>query len=238
MIVWGGVDETFHDTNTGGRYNPSTDSWIATNLANAPSPRSAFDGVWTGREMIIWGGNNTVGDFNTGGRYNPGTDSWIPTTTMNAPAARDSHTAVWTGSQMIVWGGTNALELNTGGRYCAQPSTPMMQSAVSRKTHGNAGTFDVDLPLSGAPGIECRRGGATSDYAIVVTFLANVSLNASPQAAVTAGGATIGSGGVSNGGVVTIAENMVTIPLTNVANAQTINITLNNVNGSTNMPFR
>src|SRR5262249_35485723 len=29
-------------------------------------------------------------------------------------------------------------------------------SAVSRKTHGNTVTFDVDLPSSGRPGIECR----------------------------------------------------------------------------------
>jgi hypothetical protein len=32
-------------------------------------------------------------------------------------------------------------------------------SVVSRKTHGSAGTFDVDLPSSGWPGIECRSGG-------------------------------------------------------------------------------
>ena len=156
---------------------------------------------------------------------------------MNAPAARDTHTAVWTGTQMIVWGGIDVggFDVNTGGRYCAQPSTPLVQSAVSRTMHGNAGSSDVNLPLSGTPGIECRSGGATSDYTIVLTFLANVSVNASPQAAVTSGIGTIGSGGVSNGGMVTTSENVVTIPLTNVANAQTINITLNNVNGSTNL---
>ena len=105
---------------------------------------------------------------------------------------------------MIVWGGydSGGFELNTGGRYCAQPSTPLVQSAVSRKTHGSAGSFDVNLPLSGTPGIECRSGGATSDYTIVVTFLANVSVNGNPQAAVTSGIGTIGSGGVSNGGMV------------------------------------
>src|SRR5207253_8630919 len=54
-------------------------------------------------------------------------------------------------------------------------------------------------------------------------------------AAVTSGVGTIGSGGVSDGGMVTIAGNVVAIPLTNVANAQTITVTLNNVNGSTNM---
>ena len=85
---------------------------------------------------------------------------------MNAPLARDSHTAVWTGTQMIVWGGIQhgGFELNTGGRYCAQPSTPLVQSAVSRKTHGNAASLDINLPLSGTPGIDCRSGGATSDY--------------------------------------------------------------------------
>ncbi len=233
MIVWGGVNELFQLTNTGGRYDPGTDSWIATNLANAPSPRQYHSGVWTGTEMIVWGASLA----NMGGRYNPGTDNWIPTTTSNAPVVRIFHTAVWTGTQMIVWGGINdgAFELNTGGRYCAQPATPIMQSAFSRKSHGNTGIFELDLPFSGTPGIECRRGGATSDYTIVLTFLANVSLNASPQAAVTSGIATIGSGGVSNGGTVIVSDNVVIIPLTNVANAQTINVTLNNVNGATNM---
>jgi hypothetical protein len=139
---------------------------------------------------------------------------------------------------MIVWGGIDfpeGVDLKTGGRYCAQPSAPIVQSAVCRKTHGGAGSFDVNLPLSGTPGIECRTGGATNDYTIIVTFLANVSVNGSPQAAVTLGTGTIGSGGVSNGGIVTIANNVVIIPLTNVANVQTINVTLFGVNGSANV---
>jgi len=138
---------------------------------------------------------------------------------------------------MIVWGGfgIGSIEENTGGRYCAQPSTPLVQSAVSRKTHGNAGSWDVNLPLSGTPGVECRSGGATNDYTLLVTFLANVSVNGNPQVAVTSGIGAIGSGGLSNGGVVMTSGNVVTIPLTNVANAQTISVTLNNVNGSTNM---
>jgi hypothetical protein len=110
----------------------------------------------------------------------------------------------------------------------------MIQSAVSRKAHGSAGNFDIALPLNGTPGIECRAGDSTSDYTLVVTFLANVSVNGNPQATVTSGIGTIGSGGVSNGGTVIVADNVVTIPLTNVANAQTINVTLYGVNGSTN----
>ena len=45
-----------------------------------------------------------------------------------------------------------------------------LRSVVSRKMQGNAGTFDVDLPESGSPGIECRSGGPTNDYTVVFTF--------------------------------------------------------------------
>jgi dockerin type I repeat protein/galactose oxidase-like protein len=193
--------------------------------------------VWTGSEMVIWGGEGSGGYFNTGGRYDPGTNSWTLTTTVDAPMARAYHTAVWTGNEMIVWGGlsSDGYFLNTGGSYHAEPSTPTVQSAVSCMRHGDAGDLDINLPLSGVPGIECRSGGAAGDYTIVVTFAATVSMNANPQAAVTSGVGTIGSGGVGNGGVVMTSGNVVTIPLTNVTNAQTINVTLNNVDGATNV---
>jgi photosystem II stability/assembly factor-like uncharacterized protein len=111
----------------------------------------------------------------------------------------------------------------------------VVQSAVSRKTHGAAGAFDVNLPLTGTPGIECRGGSATSDYTMVVTFSDNVTVTGSPQAQVTSGVGSVGSGGVSNGGMVTSNGNNVTIPLTNVANAQRINVTLYSVNGGGNI---
>ena len=56
MVVWGGLDPNFIVTNTGGRYDPATDSWIATSTANAPSARVLQTAVWTGSEMIVWGG--------------------------------------------------------------------------------------------------------------------------------------------------------------------------------------
>jgi len=46
------------------------DSWTAT--AGAPSGRGGHTAVWTGSEMIVWGG---YPDLNTGGRYNPSTDT-------------------------------------------------------------------------------------------------------------------------------------------------------------------
>src|SRR5579884_425476 len=125
MIVWGGRDDSnFVDLNTGGRYNPNTNSWKATTTSNAPDTREKHTAVWTGSEMIIWGGFDQVSfaDLNSGGKYDPLTDSWTPTSNI-APDPRELHTAVWTGSEMIVWGGTNQFfqQFNTGGRY--DPST-------------------------------------------------------------------------------------------------------------------
>ncbi len=124
MIVWGGafcdyeLGCPFNLFNTGGRYDPASDSWTPTSTLNAPSPRSYHTAVWTGSEMIVWGGFGFGSFFNTGGRYDPATDSWTPTSTLNAPSARDLHTAVWTGSEMIVWGGFGfGSFFNTGGRY-------------------------------------------------------------------------------------------------------------------------
>jgi hypothetical protein len=96
-------------------------------------------------------------------------------------------------------------------------------SAVSRKTHGSAGTFDINLPQTGTPGIECRAGGATNDYRIVFTFMNNVSVGA---ASVTAG-----TGSVSN---FSVAGKHITVNLTGVINVQTIVVTLADVSDGTN----
>src|SRR5207237_10528463 len=109
-------------------------------------------------------------------------------------------------------------------RDCA--AMPTLTGAVSRKRHAGAGNFDINLPLTASPGIECRTTGATNDYTIVVNFSGAVTVSGNPQAQVTSGMGMIGSGGVSNGGMVTISGSTVTIPLTNVTNAQTINVTL------------
>jgi hypothetical protein len=114
-------------------------------------------------------------------------------------------------------------------RTCT-PNTPT--SALSRKTHGAAGNFDISLPLSGTAGRECRSGGTTNDFTMRISFPGNVAVTGSPQAQVTMGTGAIGTGGTSNGGMVTVSGSVVTVPLTNINNGQTINVRLNSVNGS------
>src|SRR5437762_304810 len=60
MTVWGGFNNSL-SLNTGGRYNPGTNSWIGTSITHAPSARSYHTAVWTGSEMIVWGGVDFFG---------------------------------------------------------------------------------------------------------------------------------------------------------------------------------
>jgi hypothetical protein len=101
-------------------------------------------------------------------------------------------------------------------------------SAVSRKTHGSAGDFDVDLPITGAPGIEDRSGGSSGDHKIIITFAAPVTL----------GSATVtpGAGGTASiSGTPTVSNTQITVNLTNVSDAQTLAINLLGVHQGSNV---
>ncbi len=95
-------------------------------------------------------------------------------------------------------------------------------SAESVKSHG-ATAFSIPLPLSGPVGIECRSGGATNDYQVVVTFASPVSFSSADI--------TSGTGSVSTAGNV---GNQVMANLTGVTNAQTITLALFDVNDGVN----
>ena len=95
-------------------------------------------------------------------------------------------------------------------------------NAVSRMVHGTTGTFDIGLPLSGTPGIECRTGGTSGNFQIVVTFGTPVTFSTAQM--------TQGTGSVSS---TSTNNNHVFINLTGVTNAQTIQVTLVGVNDGT-----
>jgi hypothetical protein len=76
-------------------------------LARAPlAGRSTMAAVWTGQQMVVWGGDGPNGQFADGATYDPRTDAWAllpesPLSARNAPAA------VWTGEEVILWGGSS-----------------------------------------------------------------------------------------------------------------------------------
>jgi hypothetical protein len=94
---------------------------------------------------------------------------------------------------------------------------------VSRKTHGSAGTFDIDLPLPRypIPGIECRTGGANGDHTIVFTF-------ANPLASVTGASVTSGVGSISSRAIGSDPHQYI-VYLSGVTNAQRVTLTLTGI---------
>ncbi len=136
-LIWGGQIEGASFSNSGRRYQPDTDTWSAfSNVGTIPEPRTEHSAVWTGEEMIVWGGRDSGGYRNDGGRYQPAPDRWNPTNvaSFNAPAARAGHLAAWCAGRMLVWGGRNAAGLlNDGAVYRPDDNTW------------------ADLPASGAP---------------------------------------------------------------------------------------
>ena len=147
MIIWGGGGGN-EDVNTGARYAPASDSWTAMTTAGAPSPRSLPTAVWTGSEMIVWGGAGPpTGALNSGGRYSPASDTWRPTSQgSGVPDRRTRHTAVWTGNEMIVWGGY----VNNGLRFeHRRPLRPCRRFLGSDVARGTAPTLAPSIRPSG-----------------------------------------------------------------------------------------
>lgn len=145
MIVWGGINPSIEYLNTGGIYDPATDTWTAMSTINAPAGRTDHSVAWTGSKMIVWGGSGDSYGYNTGGIYDPATDTWTSLSTANAPAGREKHSTVWTGSKMIVWGGSvNGQPTNTGGIY--DPATNSW-----RATNRTLGLTNLDQKYVGVP---------------------------------------------------------------------------------------
>ncbi len=142
-------------------------------------------------------------------------NAWSIVSSPNAPGAgRSILYGVTCASASDCWavgyhtaGGTRTLT----ERYTAG-TLPTPTSVVSRKTHGTAGDFDIDLPLAGNPAIECRSGGGSNDYTLVFTFANNLT---------SVSGATVstGAGSVSSSAIGP-NPNQYSVNLTGVTNAQ------------------
>lgn len=165
LIIWGGFrySGVWTAYNDGARYNPVTDTWTSMSSTNAPSPRHDHTGVWTGTELLVWGGADASSHyFNDGARYDLATDTWAPMSVAGAPQPRACHASVWTGSELLVWGGANPIPsgvMNTGGRYLLATDTwsPMTQSNAPPARHfyhpeGGIWTGEGMLAFGGSTG--------------------------------------------------------------------------------------
>lgn len=204
MIVWGGYEAmdsglsgvvASNTTNTGGRYDPVTNSWISISTVGAPSARFGHTAIWTGTEMIVWGGvdgtaiptSNGVSYANnalrTGARYDPETDTWTPMTSVGCPPATDLHTAVWTGAEMLVWGGTTPTGADIpGGRYWPELDSwtllPTLDAPNARYGHTAVWTGQEMIVWGGATSTYEARG---AKYSVETNSWVATSLDDAPS---------------------------------------------------------
>ena len=108
------------------------------------------------------------------------------------------------------------VQYNATNIRLVAPALPLqMTAAASRKTHGPAGPFDVNL-LATEP-VECRASGG--EHTLVFTFTNYL----------VSGGASVSTGTATIAGSPTFSGRTMTVNLTGVADVQKIGVTLHNV---------
>ncbi len=223
MIVWGGgkgADSSYENPqyNTGGRYDPIADTWSP--MSSAPiGQRTYHTAIWTGSEMIVWGGYRTfylepnhIQGWDGGARYDPIADTWSGIPCGNS-LTRAHHTAVWTGSEMIVWGGihysydfsrdrTTQVLLNTGLRIepasvtCAQT---LADSTAPSARSGHVAVWGANrMMIWGGGGLTLgkRYDPVTNTWNSMASFPSSVD----PAAVWTGSNMIVWGGGTNRGG--------------------------------------
>jgi hypothetical protein len=130
VLMWGRIG--------GKRYDVLTDEWRAISTTGGPTRRLNHTAVWTGTEMIVWGGQSYYGEpaLANGAAYNPVTDTWRRLSSVAAPSGRFNHTAVWSGQEMIVWGGADSVFHGDAAAY--DPNADTWRPLTTTDAPGNA----------------------------------------------------------------------------------------------------
>ena len=115
---------------------------VVTQPDETPSSRYGNSAVWTGKEMIIFGGTSWGLTLSDGGLYNPETKLWKALSKANAPGATAGHCALWTGAEMIIWGGGDENSINNystnGAIYNPQTDSWRVMSHIGAPLGGFA----------------------------------------------------------------------------------------------------
>jgi hypothetical protein len=112
---------------------------------------------------------------------------------------------------------------------CVPPPLQLL-SVVSRKTHTGVGDFDLNLPLSGTRGVECRSGGANGNFKLIFTFLNALTSVGGVTVAGSSGNPTVAPGS----GINPSDSHQYIVNLTGVDNAQYVTITLTAIHDAAN----
>jgi PKD repeat protein len=222
----GGTNETIPDTTGGTSYtlrpanlclpNVAPHASLSANPISGVQPLTVnFDGSASSDADAIDHIAKYTFNFGDGG---DDVDQTTPTTSHNFPNAGLYDV------KLVVTDSRGKVSANTAHQLIDVQQPLGAATVVSRKVHGNAGSFDIDLPQTGNAGVECRAAGSNGTYQLIYTFNKNVTVPGT--ATKTQGTAVVG--------VPTLGPNpdQVTVPLRSVNNAQHLIISLSGVQDS------
>lgn len=128
LFIWGGLNESGTALDSGALYDPRTDSWTTVSTEDPPSPRSNATAVWTGAEVVVWGGFDPGTDqaLDDGGIYDPVDDVWIPMAA--ASVARSAPVATYGQDHVMFWGGWDDNGEPVAGIILYSPDTDNWQA--------------------------------------------------------------------------------------------------------------
>jgi hypothetical protein len=104
-------------------YNPTSDHWRSL-PASGLTPRQGAVIVWTGSELVVWGGHGLDYShvFADGARLDPATGTWRRLPSAPVPA-RGEAASVWDGHEVLLWGGRTGYTTEVGQGAAYSPST-------------------------------------------------------------------------------------------------------------------
>lgn len=151
MLVVGGASHRSVVT----AYDPKTDTWETLPNTNAPPGRTEGSAVWTGTEVVWFGGRQFVGGCSPfcwyweSYAYSSVTGSWIqkadPARVSGSHFARFGHAAAWVGGAMIAYGGSNPYTVFSN----AEAFDPALNAWVNLPDAPDARTYAGGAGLGG-----------------------------------------------------------------------------------------
>ncbi len=153
LIIWGGDD--LNDWGTGGPvfgngagYRPTTNTWET--LPPAPiEPRTGAAIIWTGHQVIVFGGRDSDGNYLADGAlFDPASQTWSALPALPSKSGTPiSANAVWTGTELITWityeVRTNGLYSSTDVEELAVRSSEWRRLPISNNTPSSYGATTV-----------------------------------------------------------------------------------------------
>lgn len=124
IFLWSGSERK------GFIYNYSDNTWDSISTAQSPSVRYNHKAVWTGSEIVIFGGSSVASPvsgteyLNTGARYSPSVNQWTPLPAiLTSFPGRKKFAMVATTNGILIWGGCQGF-FRSGSICCVNDPAP------------------------------------------------------------------------------------------------------------------